>query len=93
MDFLATPEDIERERAAATPTSRIGTHPGAVLRVSFNGEPLLQVNSDHLHYLAQYGGYGRSPDGWSEILRTVGGLAIEAQPVRLPNDYPDPIED
>lgn len=62
-------------------TTNPTSFPGVVLRVSIPSGALVQIDSQHLHWVARYA--GSSIGEWHEVLRTTDGLLIEASPVML----------
>ncbi len=60
------------------------SHHGIRLRIGTPDGPILDLDSDALYFVAMFGG-----EKIHEILRTAEGLVITAEPVELPDDYPD----
>ena len=69
------------------------THHGIRLRIGTPDGPILDADSDALYLSAMYGGNDHplitGGAKIHEILRTTEGLVITAEPVELPDDYPD----
>jgi hypothetical protein len=98
-DYMAGSDTWFRNRG------NMSTHPGIQVRISIPAGPILEGDSDHLHWLAKYRGVDPCPPsclpscrehGWSEIipgqempLRSTEGLRIEIRPVDLPDYVPD----
>jgi hypothetical protein len=73
------------------------THPGIRLRISVPAGPLVDADSDHLYYVARFGGTGTACvpgclpgcdlHGWCDLMSTNGlGCWVEIKAIRLPND-------
>lgn len=49
------------------------------VRISIDGQPLMDMPSDQLCYLAR----ARAPFGWHELCRTTDGMLVEIQAITL----------
>lgn len=66
----------------APPTERGNmSHHGVRLRIEIPAGVILDMNSDYLYFKGQFAG--------PHVLQTTDGLVITAEPVELPDDYPD----
>lgn len=65
------------------------THPGIRLAVTIAGQPVIEGDSDWLHYQAVFGGHALGE--WHTLLWQDGGVCVLIQPLELadPPDVPD----